>query len=390
MPNIIPCCPVCKSNTPSLFLQRLRVPVHQNLLAPTPEAAVDITRGDLSMAVCQDCGFVFNTTFDLSLLRYGAEYDNNQTCSSTFRTHLDELVRHLTEDEGVRDCCIVDVGCGSGDFLRRMVEAPGANNTGVGFDPAYRGPDNDHSGRIRFESRYYGPDCTDVKADVVICRHVIEHVPEPAKLLQAIRAALTGSPKARVYFETPDVSWIFRNTVVWDFFYEHCSLFTPQSLSTAFEKSGFAVSSVKTVFGGQYQWLEATAAGQSDAKTGDGSNVTALAEAFAEAEHGLVDRWKAILIELADRGKTALWGAGAKGATFANLLDPNRNLIDCVVDLNPSKQGRFIPGTGHAIVDYRELKTRGVKSAILMNPNYLKGNQSLLSEANISVELICH
>src|SRR5437764_687990 len=62
----------------------------------------------------------------------------------------------------------------------------------------------------------------------------------------------------RVYFETPDVTWILRNQVIWDFFYEHCSLFAPGSLSTAFAAAGFRVSAVRRVFCDQYLWIEAS------------------------------------------------------------------------------------------------------------------------------------
>ncbi len=79
-------------------------------------------------------------------------------------------------------------------------------------------------------------------------------------------------------------------------------------------------------------------------------------------------------------GHIAIWGAGAKGVSFANLIDPTRKLVDCLVDLNPQKQAGYIPGTGHPIVPYQDLPERGVKSALLMNPNYRDENLSLLKE----------
>ena len=87
-------------------------------------------------------------------------------------------------------------------------------------------------------------------------------------------------------------------------------------------------------------------------------------------------------------GKVAIWGAGAKGVTFANLLDPHSKLIDCIVDLNPNKQGGFVPGTGHPIVSYQDLPKRNVATAILMNPNYREENQTLLRNAGIKLNLI--
>ena len=70
----------------------------------------------------------------------------------------------------------------------------------------------------------------------------------------------------------------------------------------------------------------------------------------------------------------AIWGAAAKGATFLNLIDPEALSIDCVIDINPKKRGKYIPGTGHEIIGIDQIKSRGVKAAINMNPNYANEN----------------
>lgn len=381
-------CPVCESLRLTPFLLRKQVPVHQNLVFSSQEAARAVTRGDLDLVVCEDCGFVFNRGFDLSRLAYGEDYDNTQSCSAYFDAYLDGLVKDLVDRQGVRDCTIVEVGCGKGQFLRKLVSFPGAGNNGFGFDPSYVGADTDLDGQLVFRRCYYDDTCTDVAADVVVCRHVIEHVAQPMTLLRSVRAALAHSPKARVFFETPCVEWILRNQVVWDFFYEHCSLFTAASLSLAFQRAGFAVERVEHIFGGQYLWLEARLsdtvlpAGQSCAES------AALARDYEAGEETLRQKWLSRLLALKAQGKVALWGAGAKGATFANLVDPNCMLIDCLVDLNPNKQGRYIPGTGHPIIAPADLPRRGVKYAVLMNPNYREENLRLLAEADIELDLI--
>ncbi len=350
-------------------------------------AARTVTRGELDLLICEDCGFVFNQAFDLSRLSYGEDYDNTQSCSAYFDAYLDGLVQDMVEHQGVRNCTIVEVGCGKGQFLKKLVSYPGANNIGYGFDPSYVGPLTDIEGRLQFHSCYYDQNCTDIAADVVVCRHVIEHVPKPIEILRSVRAALALSPKARVFFETPCVDWILRHRVIWDFFYEHCSLFTGQSLGLAFERAGFAVERVGHIFGGQYLWLEARLGEVADALPDIGETVC-LATAYAAGEKKLRDAWLERLRELSRNGKVALWGAGAKGATFANLVDQHCDLIDCVVDLNPKKQGRFIPGTGHPIVAPNDLPNRGVRNAVLMNPNYREENLQLLAEAGIELNLI--
>lgn len=375
-------CPVCASTQLAPFLQRSAVPVHQNLVVGSPEAARSVASGGLDLVACENCGFVFNRAFDLSLLAYGEDYDNTQTCSAYFDAYLDDLVKYLVENQGVRNCTIVEVGCGKGQFLRKLIDYPGANNRGFGFDPSYVGPDTDIEGRLVFRRCYYDNTCTDVHADVVVCRHVIEHVPEPLVLLKSVQAALINSSNAdaRVFFETPCVEWILRNQVVWDFFYEHCSLFTASSLRTAFEKTGFLVTNITHVFGGQYLWLEA--------KINKIAQTAILAKEYGANEAYLQKNWLMKLQAIRASGKIAIWGAGAKGATFANLIDPKNTLIDCVVDLNPKKQGHYIPGTGHPIIAPSELLLRGIQTAVLMNPNYRQENLELLAQLHIVIDLI--
>lgn len=381
-------CPVCGSEVSLLFLERYSVPVHQNLVMTDQDAALGVVRSDLKLAVCEHCGFVFNRAFDLSKLDYGAKYDNAQTYSQSFSDYVDCLARQLVFEKNVRNCRIVEVGCGQGLFLRRLVEMEESGNVGFGFDPAYMGPEEVLDGRLRFEKCYYGPDKSEISADVVVCRHVIEHVPEPLELLSSIRQALCGSSDARVMFETPCVEWILRNRVVWDFFYEHCSYFSAISIQTALEKTGFKLESVNYVFGGQYMWVEASLSDQPHLHTHETPNVMQQAIEFAQSEARQREALCKSISKYSACGKIALWGAGAKGVTFANMIDSDRTLIDCIVDMNPNKQNCFIAGTGHPIVSHRELAGRGVINVMVMNPNYSAEIKQLLREEQLNIPVI--
>ncbi len=358
-------CPLCAAPAAPPFLRRDNVPVLQNHTAASAAEARAMPRGALRMAACDACGFVFNSAFDAALLRYGPGYDNTQSHSPAFAAHLDALARYLVRDRGVRGARIVEIGCGQGDFLRRLTEWSGAANSGVGFDPAYAGECG--GGALRFVRGLYGPDNA-VPADAVVCRHVIEHVADPLALLRTLRAALATSPQARVFFETPDAAWILRHAVPWDFFYEHCSLFSAASLTSAFARAGFRVAEVRHVFAGQYLWLEAGLGEPHAADAPDG--IAALAQDYPAREAAQASAWRDRLARLSATGKIAVWGAGAKGATFASLADPQATAIDCLIDINPAKQGRCVPGTGHPILAPSMLAARGVRHVLPMNPAY--------------------
>ncbi|HEY1977502.1 MAG TPA: methyltransferase domain-containing protein [Candidatus Baltobacteraceae bacterium] len=380
-------CKVCGSAHTLPFLERLGVPAGQNEVLRDERSAKAVVLGDLRMFVCRDCGFVFNAAFDPKKAPYGPTYDNNQLCSGVVSGYVGELVRHIVEDRKVKGCRVVEVGCGSGAFIRQLVADPAYGNTGIGFDPSYQGPDADLDGRLRFERRYYGESESEYPADVVLCRHVIEHVAEPMQLLDGVRRALKSAAEPRVFFETPCVEWILRNGVVWDFFYEHCSLFSADSLATAFELNGFNVDRVGHLFNGQYLLLEATLGASEGKRSASGGAVARLAVDYQREEPRLLGEVEQRIRSLAAGSKLALWGAGAKGVTLANLIDPERKLVDCVVDINPNKVGAFIPKTGHPIVSYEQLPSRGVTRALLMNPNYAGECRDLVAKAGVDVEL---
>lgn len=324
------------------------------------------------MVCCQQCGFVFNQSFDHSLTSYGGDYDTSVPNSAVYRAHIDGIMEELLSSHHADTKRIVEVGCGQGSFLRELVRR-GTKSTGVGFDPTYVGQDGEAGGRLRFERAFYGPASTREPADLVICRHVIEHVQDPIELLRLVRAALADSPRARVFFETPTIEWILHNQVLWDFFYEHCSLFTAETLRMTFQRAGFHVESVKHVFGGQYLWLEATVAQAYQPIETSREHVQSLiqiAEEYSIAERQIRQHWVDHLTALKKVGNLALWGGAAKGVTLANLTDPHAQLIDCIVDINTNKHGSFVPGTGHPVIGFNQMTEYDVKSVIITNPNY--------------------
>ena len=60
--------------------------------------------------------------------------------------------------------------------------------------------------------------------------------------------------------------------------------------------------------------------------------------------------WKKYLKKAKDNGRrVVLWGGGSKGVTFLNMKG-DRDKIEYVIDTNPRKHGKYIPGTGQKIV----------------------------------------
>jgi cyclopropane fatty-acyl-phospholipid synthase-like methyltransferase len=360
-------CPLCHSDHLTPIIERPAVPVFQNALLPTAERARAAPAGRLAIQRCGACGFVFNAGFDPDLITYSQDYENDQSLSPVFSAHLDAMAARVLADLPAR-ASVLEVGCGQGGFVRRLADAaPGRLNTVIGFDPAYRGDPAPAPG-VRFEARYFDRAAADAVpggVSAVVSRHTIEHVADPVAFLSAIRDSLGPRSKARLFVETPTVEWIFQHRVVQDMFYEHCNYFTADTLAAAMRHAGFAVDRVLTVFDGQYLWAEGTAAGvdRTPIAADDGLRAAAYAHAVATS----IDAWRQRLI---GAGPVVLWGAGAKGVTFASTIDPDGRLIAGLVDMNPGKQGRFVPLSAHPVLAPSDLPALAPTTIIVMNPNY--------------------
>jgi len=382
-------CAVCDSPQIDLFLTRDNTPVHQHQLLKTEKRALTIGRGDLELMVCNRCGFIFNRAFRFEKLSYNSNYDNSQNYSDSFSQHTLNLVHHLINECSVQGKRIVEIGCGKGAFLRALLQSPGGEtNTGVGFDPVFEGPETELAGRLKFIKDFYGPQYSGIDADVILCRHVIEHIPDPIKFLKIIKESLNNSSSVKIFFETPCVTWILHNGIIWDFFYEHCSYFTPYSIKVAFQEAGLRVEGIKHVFGGQYLWVEAVGDSVFGSAKKNGTQTAQSAKKLAQGIQDWVNDWTKRIEKMKKNGPVIIWGAGAKGVTFANLIDPKKNLIHFVIDINPKKQGHYVPGTGHPIIDVNELDRTEKSNIILMNPNYRQEVESLLDKNMMCYNLV--
>jgi len=357
------------------------MPVHQNLLLRTPEEARAVARGDLGLRACMSCGLLWNAAFRPELLSYGPQYDSNQTCSAVFDGYVESLIDALVAN-GVRGMHVVEVGCGRGYFLARLCAK--GDSTGSGFDPAYAGPSTSDDGRVRYFCEPFEPSRAP-QADVIVCRHVIEHVADPTSLLRAIRAALRPSPRSAVYFETPALEWILENVAFWDFFYEHCNYFTAEALANASRVAGLAPLLAWRTFGGQYQWLMSKVAGVEAVK--HPKSLSAAQKSYTAAEHRRVLGLQAMMDRFAAGGGLAVWGAAAKGVTFANLIDSDATRVKCLIDVNPAKYGHFVAGTGHRIVAPQDARGLGVTDVVAMNPAYLAEIRGMVSRLDASMRV---
>lgn len=375
-------CPGCGDCALSAPFCLPRQPVVLNYRFKDADAAARIRRRDVTLRQCRNCGMVFNATFDITAIPYDENYENRQSFSPAFQAHLDQLAADLTRRNKLRGGRILEVGCGKGDFLRLLCAT--AKAEGVGYDTSYEL--RDEPGNLAFHKRYAGPADVTEPFDAVICRHVVEHVPEIGAFLRVLRdiAAAAGDPV--VVLETPRFEWIVEQLSLWDVFYEHCNYFPAASLAHLCRLAGFRVVRHRGAFGGQYQILELRVTKSVRAPQPPGIPGEARLGDFSRRARKHLDALAQKFIKAAGGRGWAVWGAGAKGVALVNHLHGPKP--GCVVDSNPAKQGGVLPGSRIPIVAPDDPRLLQLGLVVIANPNYAREIRDVLRQCGFTGEML--
>ena len=374
-------CPACRSDALLDFIDLGDVPVNSCLLLDRRSAAIDFPRGRLDLAVCSSCGFITNRSFHAELAEYSARYEETQGYSPTFVAFARELARHWVERHHLAGGHILEIGCGKGEFLTWLLEAGAGSATGIdpGLHPERLDPAT--AGRIECIVDRYGQHSLDLRADAIVCRHTLEHLPDVAEVMQLITAH-AAALQAPLLFELPDTLRVLREVAFWDLYYEHCSYFTAGSLARLFRSSGLGVLDLQRVYGDQYLIIEAQP-GVPDSPglapiEEEVQEVLDLAAQFRAQYASTLASWQARLGEVVQRGgRVVLWGGGSKAVAL--LSAPTlQELVDSVVDINPNKHHRFLAGSGHEVLPPSALRGRRPDLVVVLNAMY---------EAEVAAEL---
>lgn len=382
-------CIACAARDLKPFYAVRDIPVHSCLLLDARADALAYPRGDVELAFCQRCGLIQNVAFDPAVMDYSVDYEDSQAHSPRFVAFATELAQHLDRRYHLRDAAVVEIGCGKGDFLTVLSNVTGAS--GVGFDPAYRpGPvQADEAMRVRFVADRYSERYADVAADLVVCRHTLEHIHDVHSFVSMVRGAIGDRRDTAVLFEVPEVVRILAEEAFWDVYYEHCAYFSAGSLARLFRSCGFEVLDLWTGFDDQYLLLEARP-GTSTTELPleeEPQSLAPLVDRFGQRVPERLEALRAQLDGFVDTGhNVVLWGASSKAVSYLTSLGVGHEVTG-VVDINPRKHGRYLAGTGHRILAPADLPVHHPDVVLLMNPAYADEVGHALRDMDVTARL---
>jgi SAM-dependent methyltransferase len=208
----------------------------------------------------------------------------------------------------------------------------------------------------------------DSAADLLLGNNVLAHVPDLNDFVAGMKIVL--KPGGVITMEFPHLMRLIEDNQ-WDTIYhEHFSYFSFLTVSAVFEAHGLRLFDVEELptHGGS---LRIYAAHAQDAEKPESAAARELRERERAAGFDRLETYLgygrrveqdkrqilSFLIDLKEQGlRIVAYGAPAKGNTLLNYCGIRREFIDYTCDLNPHKQGHFLPGSHIPIRSPEEIR----------------------------------
>lgn len=384
-------CPSCYSTETEDFFVVKNAPIQSVVTIKSFEEAIKVPRKDITLTFCNQCGFIYNSSFDRSIDFFTKGYEDQQGFSPTFMTFIIGVTNRFIDKYNVRKKNIIEIGSGKGDFINLICEL--GDNKGIGIDPAYVEERSKPNPNVSFIKEFYSKDHQALPKDVVTCRHTLEHIHDTNQFVRTIRESIKKDQDVTVFIEVPSIVRILAVQAFWDIFNEHCSYFSPGSLCRLFRANKFKVLDTYLEYDNQYLFIEAKAVDEVSKEIHpleeSIEELRRLVNQFVIKINAQLDSWRQKLQQMKEQDKkVVVWGGGSKAVGFLTQFD-DLKLIHYVVDINPHMKGNYIPGIGIQYITPDQLKEIKPDAVIIMNGIYKNEISTMLIDLGIKAELIC-
>lgn len=352
-------CPVCHHGVAVPFFDGGRHPLATLGWPDTAAAAIAMTPLPQDFVQCPACTHVWNRSFSYEAIPYARQPNRMYNAGAIWKGHLAET-RALLLSVLPEEPTVIDIGCGEGHFVRGIADACRGRGRFMGFDPNASGVTGNG---LEFHARLFAPlhDVPALRPDALVIRHVLEHLTDPASLVEQFAwGAVELDKPVYLFAEMPCIDRVFETRRLADFFYEHPSHFTTASFRHLMERAGEVLTldhgyDREVVFA--LVRLEVPAAHRETA---------ARSRAFRETAEQSRAAIKGELDRLAASGqRVAIWGGTGKAAAFIHQFCADAQRFPLVVDSDPDKAGTFVPGAGQCI-RYRDVLKREPADVVII------------------------
>jgi 2-polyprenyl-3-methyl-5-hydroxy-6-metoxy-1,4-benzoquinol methylase len=328
----------------------------------------------LRVLVCQTCWLVQTEDFAQAHELFDADYAYFSSFSSTWLEHAkryanDMSVRfHLSSSSHV-----VEIAANDG-YLLQYFKA--ANIPCTGVEPTASTAAAARAKDIHIVQEFFGVALANrlvtqgKQADLTAANNVLAHVPDINDFVAGFTVLL--KPSGVATFEFPHLMQLVESNQFDTIYHEHFSYLSLTAVQRIFAANGLAIFDVEEhpTHGGS---LRVFAQRTDTGKQPVSDHVTKIIHeedaigiqtekyylAFQVHAEKVKDDFVNFLSGARRQGQTvAAYGAAAKGNTLMNFAQLGADLIQYVVDKNPAKQGKFMPGSHIPIVSPEALQSQ--------------------------------
>jgi SAM-dependent methyltransferase len=317
-----------------------------------------------------------------------SDYAYFSSYSDTWLDHAARFAELATRRLGLdTDSRVLEVASNDGYLLRNFV---GAGVPVLGIEPAANvaqvAVDAGVPTEVAFFSRQLAAELAGrgLRADLVVANNVLAHVPDLEDFVSGLAHVL--EPEGVVSIEVPHLLRMIEGTEFDTIYHEHFSYFSLLAARDALSRRGlrvFDVEELPTHGGSLRLWVslasctarwpekEAVERVLSEERAA-GLGTLGGYRPFAPRVEELLADLRGFLREAKAAGaRVAAYGAAAKGNTLLNAAQVTTDEVEYVVDRNPHKQGRFLPGS-HLPIFEPEQVVRDRPDYLLVLPWNLK------------------
>ena len=205
-------------------------------------------------------------------------------------------------------------------------------------------------------------------ADLVVANNVLAHVPDISDFVKGVSILL--NEKGIATFEFPYLINLIEKVQFDTIYHEHFSYLSLSTVDTIFKENGLDIIDVETheIHGGSLRVFAQKISDKSiyprsssikkflEYESINGYLTRQIYDGFQIKAEKLKDDFLEFLINAKKKSKKVFgFGAAAKGNTFINFSGIRKDLIQCVIDSNPAKQGKYLPGSRIPILSENEI-----------------------------------
>lgn len=326
----------------------------------------------LRVLVCEQCWLVQTEDFAQADELFDADYAYFSSFSSSWLAHAERFVGDMTSLLGLdHNSHVVEIAANDG-YLLQYVMARGIPCTGI--EPTESTAAVARSKDIPIVQEFFSVSLAHQlanqgkQAGLMIANNVLAHVPDINDFIAGFAILLKDDGVAT--FEFPHLLKLIGETLFDTIYHEHFSYLSLTTAQCIFKSNGlelFRVEELPTHGGSLRVFAQRSDRGLRAIEPSVGDMLRKEANAGMQNSEYYrdfqvrTDRIKhhltRFLLNAHLEGKTVVaYGAAAKGNTLINYSGIRPDLLAFVVDRNPAKQGKYMPGSRIPIVDEDHLK----------------------------------